>query len=513
MGDASTAHREIERKLSVPADFRLPDLVAAGVVSRWQPQEAITLRAVYYDTEDLRLIRNGITLRRRVGGHDEGWHVKLPISTSKAWEREEIRLPLADFVPPELADIVMPVTRGGRLEPQATVLTQRTPLEVTDAEGRVRAEIVDDRVEVRSPTGRVVAFREIEVEATDPAADTSVMDAIADALIEHGARPSTMSKAAGVLGPRAQLPPDLPHLPMPGPQGVAADAMISALSGYARHLVVADIGVRRSAPDAVHQVRVACRRLRSALRAFGPLFDPAVIEPIREELAWLAAELGPWRDTEVIADRLGRRVAEVGADEEVVAYLTRHFTTRLVDARLGALAALRSDRHNLLLDDLVDLVRNPPLRSEGFLPVRETMPPLAWRTWRSLRRAVRSLELDSPADEWHEVRIKAKRARYAVEIASGVFGDPVTRLAERLSVVTDALGEHQDAHVAQSVLRALVHRDGTPASSTPPPTAPVAFALGRMYEMEMASEIQARIAFTSAWPDARRAARRSGLGS
>ncbi len=510
MAEPSTSHREVEHKFTVSSDFQIPDLVSAGVVSGWRPSEVLSLRAVYYDTEDLRLIRSGITLRRRTGGPDEGWHVKLPISAARAWEREEIRLPLADFVPAELADFVMPITRGGRLEPQATVLTQRTPLEVVDATGTVRAEIVDDRVEVRSPSGRVAIFREIEVEASDPDSDLSVMEAIAEAFTACGARRSTMSKAAGVLGPRAQLPPDLAPLTMPGPHGVVGDAVVAALAGYARHLVIWDIAVRRDAPDAVHQVRVACRRLRSALRTFAPLFDPAVIDPIREELTWLANELGPWRDTEVIAERLGRNVTELGADPDAVAYLTQHFSTRLVDARLSALAALRSDRHNLLLDDLVDLVRTPPLLPQGYLPVADVLPGLVWSTWRALRRAVRKLDLDGPAEQWHAARIKAKRARYAVDVAAAVYGESVSRFADRLSLVTDALGEHQDAHVAQTMLDDLAHRRASSPMMTAP-TADVAFVLGRMHAKEVADEIGARRAFHEAWPMARKAARRSGL--
>ena len=510
MPNRSTSHREVEHKFTVAEDFQIPDLVSAGVVSGWRPSEVLSLRAVYYDTEDLRLIRSGITLRRREGGPDEGWHVKLPISTARAWEREEIRLPLADFVPAELADIVMPVTRGGRLEPQATVLTQRTPLVVVDGSGNVRAEIVDDRVEVRSPSGRVVTFRELEVEAVDPATDTTVMEAIAEAFLAQGARPSTLSKAAGVLGPRAQLPPDLAPLPMPGPQGVVGDAVVAALAGYARHLVIADIGVRRDIPDAAHQVRVACRRLRSALRVFGSLFDPAVIDPLREELAWLAGELGPWRDTEVIAERLGRSVTEVGADPDVVAYLTQHFSTRLGDARISALAALRSDRHNLLLDDLVDLVRSPPLVPPAFLPVSEVLPAMVWKTWRALRRAVDDLDPHGPAETWHATRIRAKRARYAADIAAAVYGESVSRFAVVLSEVTDTLGEHQDAHVAQTVLYDLADRPNT-STLAPPPTSRVAFTLGRMHAMQEADEARARHAFREAWPAARKAARRSGL--
>ncbi|MSY98126.1 MAG: CYTH domain-containing protein, partial [Actinobacteria bacterium] len=75
-----SVHREVERKLRVPAQFTLPDLVSSGVLTSWAPGGPFEMTAVYYDTPDLRLFRWRITLRRRVGGNDAGWHLKLPVA-------------------------------------------------------------------------------------------------------------------------------------------------------------------------------------------------------------------------------------------------------------------------------------------------------------------------------------------------------------------------------------------------------------------------------------------------
>jgi inorganic triphosphatase YgiF len=122
--------QEVERKYRVHGLYRLPDLVAAGAVARMQDEGVTTLDATYYDTDDLRLAREGITLRRRVGGDDQGWHLKLPVEVSGGTGvREEIRLPLEvsgpDDVAGELLHLVGAVVRSDGLRPVATLRTER----------------------------------------------------------------------------------------------------------------------------------------------------------------------------------------------------------------------------------------------------------------------------------------------------------------------------------------------------------------------------------------------------
>ena len=130
------------------------------------------MAAVYHDTSSLSLIRWRATLRRRTGGSDEGWHLKLPVAGATSASRDEIRLPLAagavGAVPAALVDIISPLIRGERLLPQATVRTRRAPQLLSDRSGAPLVELVDDEVVVFDTSENVVtAFREIELELAD----------------------------------------------------------------------------------------------------------------------------------------------------------------------------------------------------------------------------------------------------------------------------------------------------------------------------------------------------------
>lgn len=507
------SHVERELKFAVPDAFVIPQLPPA-VGMRWTAIEPFDMTAVYHDTEDLRLIRWGVTLRRRWGGSDEGWHLKIPISGADGLMRQELHLPLgagsAGFVPAELADIVMPLTRGERLVPLATVHTNRSPIRILDDAGQPRAEVVDDRVQVRNATGELVAqFREVEVEAWDADQDGDVLQALAVAITSAGGEPRSLSKAAQALGPDVAQPPDVPAPTFPGPSGPVVAALAAMFRTHVRHLLFADMAWRRDLPDAVHQMRVAARRLRSTLRTFGPILDlPGEID-LDGELAWLARELGRLRDAEVLSAHLGAELADVQAvdapgpgSQEAAALLRGQLDDRIANARLGALAAVRSDRYTQLLDDLVVLAAQPPVPPVG--PCALVLPGLVWVQWRALVKAMKELDADAPAGQWHRVRIKAKRARYAAEAVAPIFGSPVQRLATRLALITDALGSGQDAHVAQQLITDLVEQPGTSAAA--------AFALGHLHAREVTREMLSRADAMERWPAVRKAAKRSKLG-
>ncbi len=503
---------EREVKFEVPESFVIPQIPPA-VAMRWMAIEPFDMTAVYHDTVDLRLIRWGVTLRRRWGGGDEGWHLKIPISGADGLTRQELHLPLsagsAGFVPAELADIVTPLTRGERLVPLATVQTHRSPIRILDEAGLTRAEVVDDRVQVLNAEGDLVAqFREVEVEAWDADRDGDVLAALAGAITAAGGEQRHLSKAAQALGTEAAQPPDVPAPVFPGPSGPVSAALAAMFRTHVRHLLFADMAWRRDLPDAVHQMRVAARRLRSTLRTFAPILElPAEID-LNDELAWLADELSRLRDSEVLAEHLIDELADVQEVEDpgvgslqAAKMLQDHLDGQLANAQNGALAALRSDRYTQLLDDLVALAVQPPVPPVG--PCAIVLPSLVWAQWRALVRAMKELEPDAPAEQWHRVRIKAKRARYAAEAVAPIFGNPVQRFAARLARLTDALGTSQDAFVAQQLISALVNQPNTSAAA--------AFALGHLHAREVTREMTARAEALDSWPAARKAAKRSRL--
>jgi inorganic triphosphatase YgiF len=198
-----TEHLEIEQKFDVPPEFERPDFAALGQ-SCDEPVSAAApvlyhLSATYFDTADGRLAASKITLRRRTGGTDAGWHLKLPAGLSVAdgvSARREVHAPLGDGgereVPEVLAARVAEVTGGQPLAPVATLDTERTVITLTGTGGRVLAEIADDVVTARrQPDGPELRWREVEVEVASAAPDmTGLQRAAADLLLAAGARPA-----------------------------------------------------------------------------------------------------------------------------------------------------------------------------------------------------------------------------------------------------------------------------------------------------------------------------------
>lgn len=197
-----TGHLETERKYDAGLDFVMPDLSAGpGIVSVTEP-ELYRLSATYFDTDDLRLAAHPATLRRRTGGTDEGWHLKLPV---RPGTRREVHVPLSegtDTVPPQLAAMVADITGGQPLRPVALLETGRTVRQLIGPGGDVLAEVADDAVTGRRlghPGESPLRWREIEVEIVS--GQPEVLDTAGQLLQEAGARPSqSASKLGRVLG-------------------------------------------------------------------------------------------------------------------------------------------------------------------------------------------------------------------------------------------------------------------------------------------------------------------------
>ena len=495
--------RETEFKYRVDTDFTLPDLTASGY--RVDTHEPMTLDADYFDTSTSTLLRWGVTLRRRTGGVDDGWHAKIPVTGAPATTRDEIRLPAEGTeVPAALVQILSPLLRGDDLVHRAHVSTHRTPYVISSVTDEALIELVDDRVHVTAH-GVDKGFREIELEMlSDSSAAHEAVDRVGAALLALGAKSSSVSKAAAALGPVG--PPDVPDVPPVGPDDLAVDALRAVLARHVRHLLTADVAVRRDLPDSVHQMRVAARRLRSTFSTYRPLLDADTITYAREDLSWLARELGAVRDTEVIYELLVELIDSLAEETDRTAAraaVDRWFDRRMPAARASVMAALRTDRHDQLIEDLIGFVIEPPVTDDAFRRVDEVLVPRVRRAWKRLRRSVAALDESASDDAWHAVRILAKKARYAAEGLSPVMGRRMHECAGNLADVTDLLGTHQDAHVARDMLREITDNSAT--------SVPEAFALGMMSQHEAQRQKDFRADFRRLWPQVVESARRAGL--
>jgi inorganic triphosphatase YgiF len=199
-------HLEIEQKYDADADFVLPDLAGLGGTAKATRPRTYYLSATYFDTDALDLSKNRITLRRRVGGTDEGWHLKRPVRQDT---RQELRVPLdegpasdAGTVPAVLAAQIEDITAGQPLRAIAILDTERTLVTLTGPAGDPMAEVADDLVtatRLSAPSSEPLTWREIEVELTGSA--PGLLEAAGQALRQAGARrSSSSSKLARLLG-------------------------------------------------------------------------------------------------------------------------------------------------------------------------------------------------------------------------------------------------------------------------------------------------------------------------
>lgn len=502
------ADDELTTTLRVHGLFRLPALDGAvAAVVKAEAGEAFQLTEVYHDTEDLRLFRWGVTLQRREGGAREGWSLTLP-AVGFDGPADGLRLGLdageVGRAPDALADVVTALVRDAALLPVATVRTERTPHVLFDADGEPIIELIDDVVSILDGEHVAARFRELQVVALD-GAFASAAEAVTEALVEHGALPGGTSRAVNALGPRATAPPDVVLRGPVCPADPSAAAVRAHLALHVTRFLMQDTRVRRDLPDSVHQMRVAARRLRSGLKVFGPLLDADWALHLRTELGWAAGELGRVRDTEVMLARLDDHADELPpADSQLATdVVERVLRADLAEAREHALASLRSARHTDLLVALVDAANHPHLTELANEPCEDILPPLVAKAYRRLSRDVAGLHINSAAEPWHETRIAAKKARYAAELVTPVFGEPAKRLAKALAEVTENLGDHQDCHVAQLELRRISRREDVDGAT--------GFALGLLHASEEERELSLREDFGMLWPQVQKVYRRTEL--
>jgi CHAD domain-containing protein len=452
---------ETENSCDAPAGAALPRLDRLPQVATTSGPDQQVLEAEYYDTDGLRLLRAGVTLRQRSGGNDAGWHLKLPLGHGT---RREIRRPPAAgtrSVPGELASLVRVHTRGAPLRPVARLTTIRQRLILLDDAGQSLAEVAADDVSAQTlgQAAAVTRWQEVELELTG--GDARLLEA-ADDLLRHydGLRPAgRAAKLARILGDRLPGAEDPPRLAASSPAGQVVLAYLRTQAGT---LMSLDPLVRLNEPDAVHQMRVASRRLRATLRSFGHILRRHATSGLAADLKWLGGVLGGARDGEVLAAHLraGLRSSPVELRiGPVEARIQGHFASVSAAARTELLAVLDSDRYFTLLDDLDRLVAEPPFTAKAARPAADALPAAARRALRQAdRRMHRASHADpgQPRDEaLHQARKSVRRARYAAEVAAPAVGRKATRFVKRMKRVQSVLGEYQDAVIARAAARDL----------------------------------------------------------
>jgi CHAD domain-containing protein len=341
-----------------------------------------------------------------------------------------------------------------------------------DDDGKSLAEVVDDAVSASSlgEEPELSEWREIEVELTG---GTRALLEAADARLRKAGlrRPGRAAKLERALGDRLASQRDGQAAPAgrATPRSRAGEVVLAYLAEQAAALKAQDPRVRRDEPDAVHQMRVASRRLRSTLQTFRPVLPDSATVHLQAELKWLGEVLGQARDGEVLAGHIGTLLAGVPAElvlGPVEASVTETMAPRHAAAVRAAVRALDSPRYFALLDELDALLAAPPLTEAAGAPAAALRTPVA-QSYRRLRKRIRlaGRQPAGPARDTalHEARKAAKRARYAGEAVAPAAGRPARRFAKRMKAIQSALGDHQDTVVARATLRDMAlqaHRTG-----------------------------------------------------
>jgi CHAD domain-containing protein len=252
-------------------------------------------------------------------------------------------------------------------------------------------------------------------------------------------------------------------------------------------------------PEEIHQLRVAARRLRVALRLFGRMLPSRSAARFKTDLRWLASSLGDVRDLDVYTESIKAYVQAFPPEQRggmggYQMYLRRE----RAEARARAAAAAASPRAAALLADLERFVSAGPtagaLRRWGPLSVRDAVRQSVRRSVNRVRRLGGALTARAKPAELHELRIKTKRLRYELEFFADVY-PPLKQTAKECKALQDLLGIHQDVYAGTARLRryaALLRKQGD-AAVLPP-------ALVELRKRQLAVARDVRRTFRTKWP-------------
>jgi triphosphatase len=497
-------HEEIEWQLEA-VDLALVDNwlkehpSGAGVTI--VPEPARELRDVYYDTEDWRLYRAGYALRvRRDNESAEATMKALMPSEGGIRRRREISEPLKGVqtpkgIPGPVGERVRRVAGTADLRPLFEVSTRRrtfalcseTPSSgeiVEDTSGNIRpqnseqdaivlAEVALDESEIFANGGDSTHLSRVEVEVgSDAAIHDGVRDfveVLKEALKLRPTRTSKFRTGLSVAGLSPEVALDL------GPTEI--DATLScggvAFAILRRHfgqMLAHEPGVRLGEdPEELHDMRVATRRLRAALKLYSD-FLPKRSERYERDLRWVAGALGEVRDLDVHLEGLSEEASRNG---EILEELVSLLRERRNEARRGMLEALDSNRYERLIASFSATLRRGRSPTPTS-PILEVAPNLIRDRYKKVRKSANRLSEDSPPEHYHDLRKKGKRLRYALEPLQEIYGKPAQKMVKLLKKIQDDLGDHQDFIVASGLMEEL----GV-AGDRPPQ---VIFSMGSMAE-------------------------------
>ena len=436
-----------------------------------------TLKSVYFDTADLQLRGNKMVLRVRHVGRRRIQTLKTMgepsagASHRQEWETE-ISGDMPEASPLKAADANLP-------QPEERLVRSLHPIFSTEVKRTTytlgadgwEVEMALDEGRVVGPAGSTpISEAEFELKRGEPRILFELARELQQQLDGRVSLTTKAERGFALLGdepsPRRARSPVYPN------DAAIGQAFQSIVRACAEQLLSnQDVLFATGDPEAVHQMRVAIRRLTSGIRLFADFTETPETQALRDEIRWLQSHLGPARDAEVfVSDMLDPLAAEMGEQpgyKALVQDFADRRTSSLADAQ-KALAQPRFTQFALSLGAWIEggdwRAKDDPVASERLThPARGYACEVLDRLDRRVRRSLRQLaELDSEGR--HRARIRVKRLRYAIEFFAGLFPEKkARRLVATLGRLQDRLGQLNDIAVAARLLREHAERNGDPA--------------------------------------------------
>lgn len=466
---------------------------------------------VYVDTEDRRFHRAGYALLVRTTGRAKAKFVEARLKQIDAAltgrgglrSRREVSEPLEEG-DPELLGLsngpvgarVRAVAGTRKLRPLFEIRTRRRMFSI-ETNGFPPGEIALDETAIRTGA-RVVMTRlhRVKIEAPEQAL-ASLRPFVESLRATCRLQPTGLTKyEAGVLTAGLDVVPDAFGATTIEPDDPIGRVALAVLRRHFAALLAKEPGARLGDDvEELHDMRVASRRLRAAMSLFADVLPPSAAK-LGEDLRWIGHSLGAVRDLDVQLEQLDAWLTEVSeADRRALTALRSLLEAERSGARKTMLADLDSRRYELLVGRFGRMLRSARGRRTGppSLPARAVAPDLIEERFNAFRKAAEKISDDSPAADYHRVRIRGKRFRYALEFLADLYPGGTRLLIKRLVALQDILGLHQDAEVAIDRLRGLALERG---AELPPETI---FAMGEIAERYRRSAIKLRSRFPKAY--------------
>ena len=473
---ASETHRGPRLRLWLaPAD--VPTLRDCARLESTTPAPRRRLRTLYFDTADLALARGGFTLRVRQVGHRhvqtvEGVGTPLVESQTQVEGAVPGLEPDLERIPgAELRHTLRSIAGADSLRPIVEIETLRTEHRVADGTSEIEVAIDEGRLRTSRGTAPIAGVELLLREGRDEELYRLALELQQVALLRistHGA----LERGLGQLTGAAPEPQRAGKVELSRHATLEQAVEATFRSGFEQILANEEPARLGLDPESVHQMRVGVRRMRSALSLFKDALPENQRRALQPELRWLASELGRARDLDVFRDEtLGPLRQRFPEDAGI-----KHLDDEAREMRDAAYDALRLTLDSLRYAELMLRIggwlagrgwRDQPLTPESaalFRPARAKAQALLRKRRRKVRRLGRDIERAN-LEALHQIRIEAKKLRYAAEFLRPLFPESrPKRFVRATSALQETLGHLNDTQAASRLLDEILARPGEPTA-------------------------------------------------